>query len=180
MPKWWQGRQGKQSQQCKHCPRQPRMNYNQQRESLSVLLCFFVFLPLHFTLFWKSVLLFSLFFAVSSQYVYIHQGFVFSAECQQRCLIQPTQQGSEMNIIGQRLFPIGGFIHSIKCIIDCFTPQVLYNTSLCFFAPSNVIVFTVTANSQGQFTITVYLQQTKDIYLTFLIYLLFNSYRRSL
>lgn len=52
-----------------------------------------------------------------SQYVYIQGGFVFR-RIPTRCLIQATQQGSEMNIIGQRLFPFGGFVHNMKRITE--------------------------------------------------------------
>lgn len=71
-----------------------------------------------------------------------------------RCLIQPTQQSSEMNIIGQRLFPLGGFLHNIKRIPDCVSYAVVTMSKraqiyirLC--THSNVM-FIATAHLQGR------------------------------
>lgn len=90
-PRWWQERRGKQSQQCKHCQRQLRTNYNQQWESQlsDFFLMTFCFPSTPFQLVLKDILLFFLFLSSTaptfglhsvlgiSQYVYIHEGFVF-------------------------------------------------------------------------------------------------------
>lgn len=140
MPRWWREQQGKQSQQCKHCQRQPRTNYNQQWESqfsvfFLMTLCFpsallqIVLKEVLFLLVLNSTALtiaYILYWTTLSMFIFMREFFVvFFCWMPTTCLIQPTQPGSEMNIIGQRLFPIGGLVHNIKHRTDCIRNVVV-------------------------------------------------------
>lgn len=48
------------------------------------------------------------------------------------------QRGSEMNIIGQKLFLFGGFVHNIKHIKECVGYGIMNTTGLCSCSPANL------------------------------------------